>query len=166
MIVTFLTNASSGVKSTDSWSGYRALSSRALDFIHFKESGWGADPEFQFQAREYGLRVGEVPIVTLYREKAKRNPLPHGVKTVNAILRMVIQYRPLLFFGVSGSILVLLGLIAGVWVYQRLQQTGVLAVGIAMVSVLLLIVGILTVYTGIILHSMRAAIIDLKRKDN
>jgi glycosyltransferase involved in cell wall biosynthesis len=164
VMVTLLTNASSGVKSTDSWSGFRAFSSRALDFLEFQEVGWGVDPEFQFQAREHSLLVGEVPIVALYREKAKRNPVPHGVKTVNAILRMVGQHRPLLFFGASGSIFVLLGLIAGVWVYQRLQQTGVLAAGITMLSVLLLIVGVLTVYTGIILHSIRAAIIDLKRK--
>ena len=98
-IVTLLTNSTSGVSSTDSWSGFRAFSCRALDAIHFRESGWGVDPEFQFQARDHEFKVVEVPIVALYEEKAKRNPLPHGLKTINAIMRLTGQHRPLLYVG-------------------------------------------------------------------
>lgn len=159
-VVTFLTNTSSGIPATDSWSGFRAFSHHALECIHFREGGWGVDPEFQFQARQHKLRVVEVPIVALYEEKAKRNPLPHGIKTVNAILRLTGQHRPLLFFGGTGILIFFLGIIAGLWVFDRYTATQELAVGIALISVLLSVIGVVTFFTGISLHSIRGLILD------
>ena len=156
--ITRLTNASSGVPSTDSWSGYRAFSARALECIRFREGGWGVDPEFQFQAKEHGLEVVEVPIVAIYEEQAKRNPVPHGVKTVNAIVRMVGQHRPLLFFSITGLVILLAGLVAGGWVVSTYNRARELAVGIALISVLLTMLGVLTLFTGMILHSVRGLI--------
>jgi glycosyltransferase involved in cell wall biosynthesis len=161
-IMTFLTNFSSGVKSTDSWSGYRAFSPKAIKSMRFREGGWGADPEFQFQAREHQLRVSEIPISAIYEEKAKRNPLTHGVKTVTSVVRLVGQHRPLLFFGVSGLIILLLGLACGGWVVDSYRRYHVLAVGTALISVLLSVVGTFTFFTGIILHSIRGFFLEIK----
>jgi glycosyltransferase involved in cell wall biosynthesis len=161
-IMTFLTNFSSGVKSTDSWSGYRAFSPRAIESMQFHEGGWGADPEFQFQAREHKLRVSEIPISAIYEEKAKRNPVTHGVKTVTAVVRLVGQHRPLLFFGVAGLLILLAGLGCGVWVWESYLRYRVLAVGIALVSVLLSVVGTFTFFTGIILHSIRGFFMEIR----
>ncbi len=160
--VTLLTNITSGTPSSDSWSGFRAFSKRAIQTIHFREGGWGVDPEFQFQAHEHGFKVAEVPIIALYEEKAKRNPLPHAIKTVNAIIRMVGQHRPLLYFGVTGFFLILIGLVSGFWVIDRYITSGLLATGIAIVDSILLIVGTLTLFVGIILHSVRSMLQDLR----
>ena len=162
--VTFLTNSASGTTASDSWSGYRAFSKQAVDCIFFREGGWGVDPEFQFQAREHGLRIVEIPIDAIYQEKAKRNPIPHGIRTVNAIVRMVSQHRPLLFFGISGMILLLGGISAGFWVYERFRTVHVLPTGVGLVSVLLIVVGILTLFTGITLNSIRALLVDFSRQ--
>ena len=162
--VTLLTNASSGIHSTDSWSGYRAFSKQAVECIQFREGGWGVDPEFQFQAREHDLEFAEVPIIAIYQEKAKRNPIPHGVKTVNAIIRMVSQHRPLLFFSIAGVISLGAGFIAGLLVYERFRTFQVLPTGIALISVLLIVIGILTLFTGIILNSIRAQLADFSRQ--
>jgi glycosyltransferase involved in cell wall biosynthesis len=164
-VVTFLTNASSGVPSTDSWSGFRAFSQRALERIHFREGGWGVDPEFQFQAWEHGLKVVEVPIVALYEDRAKRNPFSHGLKTVNAILRLVGQHRPLPFFGITGMLILAAGLAAGLWVVKVYNATLVLAIGTTLLTVLLLIIGTLTLFTGIILHSIRGLILEFARSN-
>lgn len=161
-IVTLFTNLSSGVPSTDSWSGFRAFSQKATESIRFHEGGWGADPEFQFQARENNLRVTEVPIAAIYAEKAKRNPIPHAMQTVNAILRLVGQHRPLLFFGVSGVLFLLAGLACGAWVVETYNRGHVLAVGIALLSVLFSVIGTLTLSTGITLHSIRGFLMDIK----
>lgn len=160
-IITLLTNVSSGVRSTDSWSGYRGFSKEALHFIRFREGGWGVDPEFQFQAREHGFRVAEVPIIALYEEKAKRNPIPHAVKTINAIVRMVGQHRPLLFFGSAGLSAILSSLIVGFWVIERFEFTHELATGSAIIAALLMILGTLSLFTGIVLHSFRSLALDL-----
>jgi glycosyltransferase involved in cell wall biosynthesis len=161
-VVTLLTNMTSGVRSTDSWSGFRAFSRRAVENIQFREGGWGADPEFQFQARELNLKVAEVPISVVYEDKAKRNPIPHGMKTVNAILRLVGQHRPLLYFGVTGALILLAGLGCGAWVVDSYRRGRVLAVGTALISVLLSVIGTLSLFTGITLHSIRGFLMDLK----
>jgi glycosyltransferase involved in cell wall biosynthesis len=161
-IMTWLTNFFSGVKSTDSWSGFRAFSQSAVEKIQFREGGWGADPEFQFQAREFQLRIVEIPIAAVYQEKAKRNPFGHGVQTVNAVLRLVGQHRPLLFFGVTGVFLILAGLGFGVWVVESYNRAHILAVGIALISVLLSIIGVFSLFTGIVLHSVRGLLMELK----
>ena len=60
---------------------------------------------------------------------------------LNGVLRLVGQYRPLLFFGVPGMLLLLFGLIWGwmeVVIYRQSQQ---LAVGFAMLSVLFAMLG-------------------------
>ncbi len=161
-IMTLLTNYSSGVKSTDSWSGFRAFSPKAIEAMKFREGGWGADPEFQFQAREHQLRVSEISISAIYEEKAKRNPLAHGLKTVNAVIRLVGQHRPLLFFGVTGLIVLIAGLGFGAWVVESYRRYRVLAVGIALISVLLSVIGTFTFFTGIILHSVRGFFMEIK----
>ena len=162
-VVTTMTNTCSGVRCTDSWSGYRAFSRRALQCIFFGENGWGVDPEFQFQAREHHLEVVEVPIVAIYEEQAKRNPFAHGFKTVNAILRMVSQHRPLLYFGVTGLLILGAGLLTGLWVVERFITARVLPTGIALISVLLTIIGMLSLFTGIILHSIRGLMLSFVR---
>ncbi len=159
-ISTTLTTVSSGVSSTDSWSGYRAFSRRALERIYFHESGWGVDPEFQFKANELDLRVVEVPIVAIYEEKAKRNPIPHGLKTLNAILRLIGQHRPLLFFSGTGFLILLAGFVTGLWVVDVYNATKVLAIGTTLICLLLCIVGTLTLFTGFILHSTRGLILE------
>ena len=57
----------------------------------------------QFIAREQGLRMAEVPITIRYPDKPKRPVLSHGMMVLNGLLRIVGQYRPLLFFGFRGS---------------------------------------------------------------
>jgi glycosyltransferase involved in cell wall biosynthesis len=160
-VVTTVTGIASSVSSTDSWSGYRAFSRRAIEVIHFREGGWGVDPEFQFLAREHNLNVSEVPIIAIYEEKAKRNPIPHGLKTINAIVRLTGQHRPLLFFGLVGFLVLVAGFGTGIWVVDRYTRQHELAVGIALISVMLMVLGTLSLFTGIMLHSIRGLLLDM-----
>jgi glycosyltransferase involved in cell wall biosynthesis len=158
---TKLTNAASGVQVSDSQSGFRALSGRAVQAVNFSSDGFSVESEMQFLARELGLRVVEVPISADYAGKPKRPVLTHGVLVLNGILRLVGQYRPLLFFGLGGLFLLLFGLGWGAWVvhiYRTYQQ---LAVGYALIAVLLTILGSLGLFAGIILHSVRGLLLDL-----
>jgi glycosyltransferase involved in cell wall biosynthesis len=159
-IVTSATNISARVTSTDSWSGYRAFSHIAIQRLSFKEGGWGVDPEIQFQAHALNLRVSEVPIVALYEERAKRNPIPHGVRTLNAIIRMASQYNPLLYLGAIGCILIAFGVMLGLYVTSVVATRQELAVGLTMLSVLLSVIGITILMTGIMLNSIRYMFIE------
>jgi glycosyltransferase involved in cell wall biosynthesis len=158
--LTLATNLGSGLHLSDSESGYRAFSRRALDEMRFSGSGFAIEPETQFEAKRRGWKVLEVPIHVHYELPLKRNPVWHGVGQVDAILRLIGQHRPLLFFSVPGLMLLLAGLFLGVQVARIYDATQQLAVGYALITVLLCIVGVLTTFTGIILHAIRALLTE------
>jgi glycosyltransferase involved in cell wall biosynthesis len=156
-----VTRLASGVAVSDSQSGYRAFSRRALETISFNSRSFSVESEMQFLANQFGLRVVEVPIVIRYPDKPKRPVLQHGLIVLNGILRLTGQYRPLLFFGVPGLILLLAGLGWGFWVVRIYQLSRQLAVGYAMLSVLLTIGGMIGLSTGVMLHSVRGLLLSV-----
>jgi glycosyltransferase involved in cell wall biosynthesis len=164
--LTLATNLGSGSKLTDSQSGFRAFSLHALDLLKFESEGFSIESEMQFLAQEDHLKIIEAPISVIYREAAKRNPFGHGYRVVSAIIRMVGQYRPLLFFSIPGVALLLLGVGWGIVVVLRFYEYGVLAVGYAMICVLLSILGMILISTGFMLHSVRGLLVDILHTKN
>ncbi len=155
--LTLVTNMASGVTITDSQSGFRALSQRAINTMTFRpEGGFSLESEMQFLAQQHHLTICEVPVSVTYAERPKRNPLGHGLQVLNGIVVLVSQHRPLIFFGVPGILILLAGILLGVIVVQRYNAYQTLAVGTALISLLLSLIGIQTLFTGIILHSLRA----------
>jgi len=159
--VTSVTNLASGVRLTDSQSGYRAFSPRALDSISFGSKGFSVESEMQFLAHDCGLAMVEVPITIRYSDRPKRNVVLHGMAVLNGVLRIISQHRPLLYFGLPGLVVFIAGLLWGAWVVDIYQRTKTLAVGYAMISVLLAMLGSLSLFVGIILHSMRGLLLDM-----
>ncbi len=160
---TFLTNAFSDTRATDSQSGFRAFSRRALEAIHLSSKGFSAESEMQFIIRERNLRLIEVSINGYYPDKPKRPIVVHGLVVLNGVLQLVGQYRPLFFFGVPGLVALLAGLGYGLMVVSIYGRTQNLAVGYALICVLLTILGGLMLFTGIMLHSVRGLLIELVR---
>ena len=160
----WLTNVISGTQITDSQSGYRAFSARALELVSFNSESFSVESEMQLLARQHNLRLAEVSVTIRYPDRPKRSVIAHGLTVLNGILRLISQHRPLFFFSVPGALLLLAGLAWGAWVVilYRLHQE--LAVGYALISVLLSIVGTLAVFTGIILHSVRTLLLELVRR--
>jgi glycosyltransferase involved in cell wall biosynthesis len=153
--LTLATNLGSGLQLSDTESGYRAFSRRALEEMRFNGRGFALEPATQFQAKARGWKVVEVPIQVHYETPMKRNPVWHGVGQLDAIFRLIAEHRPLLFFGVPGLALVLAGFALGIYVTRIYDATQQLAVGYALITVLLSVVGVLTAFTGIILHALR-----------
>ena len=92
-VLTLTTNIGSGIKLTDSQSGFRAFSLRAIDQMYFKEKGLSVESEMQFIAGEKRFKVQEVPISTNYDDEVKRNPVVHGVGVLMRVLRLIVQRR-------------------------------------------------------------------------
>ncbi|HEY5669565.1 MAG TPA: glycosyltransferase family 2 protein [Anaerolineales bacterium] len=158
-----LARHASGVGVSDSQSGFRAFSPRAYNADLFHCSDFSVESEMQFLAREYGLRVAEVPITIRYEGPPKRPALQQGLVVLNGILHMVGQYRPLFFFGVPGAAFLLTGLGWGLWVVELFMQTKQLAIGHAFIFVLLFLTGQAMLSTGFILHSVRGLLHDMLR---
>lgn len=119
----------------------------------------------QFLAREHRLSVVEVPISADYTDPAKRSPVMQGLGVLNGVLRLVGQTRPLLFMGVPGLLALVTGLLMGLIVVSIYVHSHQLAIGYTLISVLCTIVGAICLFSGIMLHSVRALLITLLRSN-
>lgn len=88
IVLNLFTNLGSGIKLTDSQSGFRAFSRRAIESLSFAEKGFAVESEMQFRAAEHGLKVVEVPIITSYNGKTKRSPVIHGFSVLFRVLKL------------------------------------------------------------------------------
>jgi len=71
---------------------------------------------------------------------------------ISLMFTVISERRPLLFFGILGIILIVLGIVAGLRVVNFLSETGIMLTGTALVSALLLGSGVLSIFTGVILR--------------
>ncbi len=145
----------SGKRLSDSECGFRAFSPRAIAELKLSQGGFAVETEMITAAAEKGLKITEVPISAIYtKDGSTLNPIRHGFGVLAQILAMISERRPLFFFGLGGSIMVALGLIAGVRTLHIFSVGGIMPTGTALLSVLLLTIGILSIFTGIILHTL------------
>jgi len=151
-VLLFLTNTLSRGKLSDTESGFRAFSRKAVSQLKLKESGMAVSAETISVATAKGLKIAEVPIMAIYtRDGSTLNPIKHGFGVFNRVVVMISERRPLLFFGLFGGIFIVLGILAGVMVVQTLGERQILQTGTALLSMLFLTMGLLSVFTGIIL---------------
>lgn len=159
---TTMTNVLSGVSLTDSQSGYRAFSPRALEKLSFSSRSFSVESEMQFLVKDLGLTVMEVPIVIRYNDKPKRPVVSHGWNVLNGILRLVARHRPLLFFTAPGLVSIMIGVVLGGFVVRGFNVNQVLPIGTSLLVVIFTVMGVFLSLTGIILWAMRSWLDDIK----
>jgi len=160
-IISYFTRVLSRSTLSDTESGFRAFSRKAINVLEPKEQGMAISAETISEATAKGLGIAEVPISAIYtRDGSTLNPVKHGVGVLNRVLVMISERRPLLFFGLAGSIAIILGIVAGVIVLRALFTINELAVGTAMVAILLITVGVLCIFAGVILNVLVKRIRD------
>jgi glycosyltransferase involved in cell wall biosynthesis len=84
----------SGIRLSDSQSGFRVLSRRAIEALDLNERGFSVEAEMQFLAARIPLRVGEAPISIRYSGPARRSPVVHGVFVLYRTLALTVRHRP------------------------------------------------------------------------
>jgi glycosyltransferase involved in cell wall biosynthesis len=109
----------------DSQCGLRALTPDLVEILNGQAKGMSFATEMLADAEEAGARIGEVSIV--YRPRigtTKLSPLRDGAKIVGIMLRLLRDYKPLLFFGGLGIASVLAGLALGFDVILGYMSSG------------------------------------------
>ena len=81
--MTAMTNAAVGARITDSQTGFRAFSRRALETLSFSSDGFSVEVEVQFMAQARGLTHVEVPITARYDDPPKRNVLGQAARVTD-----------------------------------------------------------------------------------
>jgi len=144
--------ANGGVKVTDSQSGFRAYSRRALESLTLTEEGMGLSTEILLKAARSGLKVAEVPIHVKYDDgPSTHNPVTHGLGVLMTTLKHLSINRPLLFYGIPGAMALSFALVFWVWTLQIFAATREISTNIALIALGATTVGVMLMTTSIIL---------------
>jgi hypothetical protein len=140
---------------TDSQSGFRVFSSRALAALEPTENGLAIESQLLLEAQAKNLRIAEVSIDSRYDlDGSTVSPARHGSSVLGRIITLVSEKRPLLFFGVSGAILLLVASGLGAVVLETYYSTSPhqLAIGYMFIVVFFGIIGIVAIFIGVTLN--------------
>ena len=149
------TRLASKANISDSESGFRALSPKAINELELKANGFAIESEMITLAADKNLKITEVPISNIYtKDGSTLHPIRHGIDVLSRVIVMISERRPLFVFGLAGGILLVIGLVFGFRVINIAATTGDLAVGSAVLTALFIIAGILSIFTGIILNAL------------
>ncbi len=164
-VLLHLTHLISKKRLSDSESGFRAFSRNAVAALDLREQGMAVSAETVAIAADKGLKITEVPISIEYtRDGSTLNPVRHGLSVLSGLISMISERRPLFFFGLTGSILTVVGLLAGARVLYIFSGTGLIPIGTALISVLFISIGVFSIFTGLVLHVFIKSVL-IKRKD-
>ena len=123
-MITKITNVSINEKLTDSQSGFRAYSKKALIEIHPSDQGMGVSTEILIKADKKELRITEVPIKILYEgDTSTHNSVVHGTSVILSTMKFVSIEHPLKFYGVTGLGFLSIGLFFIVWTLQIFSES-------------------------------------------
>lgn len=159
-VLTSTSNCGAEEKITDSQSGFRAFSGDVIDKFRFKQTGFSIESEMFNDAIENNIKIIEVPISMRYKglDTSTETPGKHGFGVLNYILKIVMEKRPLLFFGVSGMILLVFGLLFGLYSLNFYFINNNMPFGPSLLAAILILLGVLSVFAGMILNSIRIMI--------
>lgn len=154
--INIFTNVASNGRVTDTQSGFRAYSRRAIDSLDIRDTGMGVSSEILLLAKNNGLKIKEKPIFCRYDvEGSTHGALGHGLSVLYSILKFVELERPMISLGLPGLALILIGLALGFNVVETYAQKGALAVGSALITVMLIVVGMLAIFVSMVLHAIK-----------
>ncbi len=147
-----------GAYGRDMLSGYKALSRRFVKSFPAMSAHFEIETELLVHALDLGLPLSEVE--TDYRERpdgsvSKLSTIKDGLRILWLILHLVRDLLPLQFFSCVGAAFVVASIASGIPVIVEFVATGLVPrLPTAVLSVGLMLVGIIAVFTGLILDSV------------
>jgi hypothetical protein len=165
-VITKLANGSSNGVS-DAQSGFRAYSKLAIENISMSENGMSASIELLHAIQKSGLRICEVPISCKYSgsiggKTSTKNPVSHGVGLIMAIVKLVVENRPLPYLGIPGVFSLITGTLFGVWMMELYARSHEITTNIALASIAFILIGFFLVSTAITLYAITRLSTKLK----
>ncbi|MCE5339064.1 MAG: glycosyltransferase family 2 protein [Methanomicrobiaceae archaeon] len=156
MVLNGFTNLSTdgGFATTDSQSGFRALSRQALENLTFSSDGYNIESDMIAHFAPLDLRITEVPISVTYDvpHKHKKNPISHGLGVLVKVVGLISYKRPLLVFGIPGVIVTTIGIGLEIYTFSEFFRSGQFHYVVFPLGMTALILGLLLVASGLILN--------------
>jgi glycosyltransferase involved in cell wall biosynthesis len=154
-ILTKLANISLEQNITDSQSGFRGYGKRVIEEITPSESGMGVSNEILIKASKKRFRIVEVPIIILYDGNTpSQNPISHGSSVVMSTIKFISMEHPLKFYGIPGSIFLIIGLVFLIYTIQLFTETRQILLSSAIIGVGTVAIGIILLMSSILLYTI------------
>jgi glycosyltransferase involved in cell wall biosynthesis len=146
LILRKVVDVAAGEKVRDFNSGLRGFKREVLvQYLHLLPNGFSASTTTTLIMKERGYVGNEVAIVTQERiGKSTVKQLRDGTGTIMLILRIVLLFKPMIFFSTLGLSLVLIGMVYG------LIETFAVRQGFPVFGALVIILGVQTLFFGLL----------------
>jgi len=162
-IITSASNLGTDFKVTDSQSGFRVYSKKAIDLIHPTEEGMSVSTEILLKISNWDLSIAETPITVSYEgETSTHRPVPQGVSVLMNTLKFISVKHPITFYGIPGIAMIISGLVFGVQFLDEYLYNETIFYGSLLGSIILFLVGSIILATAIILYSMATLMSERK----
>ena len=162
----FITNKVGDIEVSDSQSGFRAYSRKAIESINPTGDNMGVASEILLDLKKMDLKVIEIPISCSYdiKKKPSMDPLTHGWSVLSAILRVFERRDPLRLFGIFGGIFLAVGFIMGGFSLQVFTTYDYMPFGPTIATMFFVLIGLFLVLTGVVLHYIKRLFEEVIRK--
>jgi glycosyltransferase involved in cell wall biosynthesis len=159
-IITKVANGGDKNGVSDAQSGFRAYNKHALETLSVFENGMSASIELLREAHKKKLTVCEVPISCKYAETvgvntSTKNPMSHGIGLLMAMIKLIVEDRPLMFLGIPGILSLGAGAGFGVWMMDLYAKSGEIVTNIALASIAFILLGFFLLSTSITLFAIK-----------
>jgi glycosyltransferase involved in cell wall biosynthesis len=141
---------------TDSQSGFRALNRKTIDVFQrtLAKEDFAIESEMLRRAHDEHLRLVEVKINSKYGHlnTSTKNPVSHGFSVLGSVIYLIAEKRPLLYIGLPGLALILVGFFFGLLLLQQYNQTDYFSLPFTMLAGFFIVLGVLGVFIGLVLN--------------
>lgn len=141
---------------TDSQCGFRAFNKRAIAAITPQLNGnnFNVESEQLVRAHEHDLKIVNTNVSCKYKnlDTSTKNPASHGFSVLRYVMWLIAERHPLAAIVLPGFILVLIGLFLGIHTLQIYNQSHVFLISYAILVSILVIVGVIAMFIGLMLN--------------
>ena len=161
------TKINTGLKITDSQSGFRAFAAYTVPAFRFSKTGFSIESEMLMDAAANSFKITEVHVGITYNSTKNgknhtKNPFKHGFGVFIKLLKDMEFQRPLYYFTVPGLILISIGLILGLYYFGQYLDGQMTSLLPTVLAGLIGLGGIFMSLTGMILHSVSGMMRSIK----
>ena len=152
-----ITKLAADLPFSDTQSGFRSYSKKAIQSIDFSTSGFGVDSEILIDAVDKGLRITETKVTVLYDTGLKtstKDPISHSMSVIASLLESIAIHHPLKYLGIPGIILLLIGLGFTTYSISNFNETGNFSLPPILTAMSSLIIGLILLLMSVVLYSI------------
>ena len=152
-----ITKMAADLPFTDTQSGFRAYSKKAIESISFTIDGFGVDSEILIDASKKGLKITEEKVTVLYNTGEKtssKDPISHSVGVMASLIELIAINHPLKYLGIPGLILLIIGIVYSVIVISMYIEGRYFSVPSTLVALGSLVIGMILLLMSVVLYSI------------